>query len=314
MNNYRDRRAGLILFGALEILIGIGIACFLAFSLVAMRMAPEAAQQPAGTLFLSTAMYGGLAATWIVLGAGSLAARRWARALSLIMAWFWLISGFLGLVFFLALMPTILEIVASAGAPRGRVPVLIMLPVTAILTVFYVLLPGTLILFYRSPHVKATCEARDSVTRWTDRCPLPVLALSLLLVFTALSVFWLPAFTMVMPVFGSLLRGPAALLVTLVLAAISLYLALGTYRLKKGAWVGALALFSLMALSGLLTLWSIDLMDLYVAMEIPEEQLETMGQLEIFEGRNLLLVAVAPTLFWLGFVYWTGRYFPEERA
>ena len=41
----------------------------------------------------------------------------------------------------------------------------------------FVLLPIAWVLFYRSRHVQATCEARDPVARWTDACPLPVLAL-----------------------------------------------------------------------------------------------------------------------------------------
>jgi len=47
----------------------------------------------------------------------------------------------------------------------------------------FIVLPGGLILVYQSRHTKATCEARDPVPRWTDACPLPVLALSLMLGF-----------------------------------------------------------------------------------------------------------------------------------
>ena len=37
--------------------------------------------------------------------------------------------------------------------------------------VIYIVIPGVAVLFYRSPHVKHTCEVRDPVERWTDRCP-----------------------------------------------------------------------------------------------------------------------------------------------
>ena len=48
---------------------------------------------------------------------------------------------------------------------------------------FFIALPAVWIFFYKSRHVKATCEARDPVTRWTDACPLPVLGLCLWLWF-----------------------------------------------------------------------------------------------------------------------------------
>jgi hypothetical protein len=43
--------------------------------------------------------------------------------------------------------------------------------------VICVIMPIIWIRFYQSPHVTATCEARDTTPRWTDACPLPVLAL-----------------------------------------------------------------------------------------------------------------------------------------
>ena len=78
--------------------------------------------------------------------------------------------------------------------------------------VIYVIIPGALVLFYRSPHVKATCEARDPVVRWTDACPLPVLAVSLML---GLGAAWMPVMIVasrsVVPCFGCYLSGaPAA--------------------------------------------------------------------------------------------------------
>ncbi len=46
--------------------------------------------------------------------------------------------------------------------------------------VIYVIIPGALVLFYGSKHAKETCERRDPKVRWTDKCPLPVLAVSLM--------------------------------------------------------------------------------------------------------------------------------------
>ena len=56
------------------------------------------------------------------------------------------------------------------------------------LGVFFVILPAVWIFFYKSRQVKATCEARDPVARWTDACPLPVLALCLWFLFFRLGL------------------------------------------------------------------------------------------------------------------------------
>jgi len=41
----------------------------------------------------------------------------------------------------------------------------------------YVLLPGAFLLFYRSPSVAETCQARDPSPQWTDGCPPRLLTL-----------------------------------------------------------------------------------------------------------------------------------------
>ena len=44
---------------------------------------------------------------------------------------------------------------------------------------FFVVIPGALVLFYSNKHVKATVERRDPHVRWTDKCPMPVLVMSI---------------------------------------------------------------------------------------------------------------------------------------
>src|SRR5438034_406184 len=75
--------------------------------------------------------------------------------------------------------------------------------------VIYVILPGAWVLFYRSRHVKATCESYDPMVRWTDHCPLPVLAVSLWLTFSALMMLVMAVvYKGILPMFGSFVAGP----------------------------------------------------------------------------------------------------------
>jgi len=73
--------------------------------------------------------------------------------------------------------------------------------------IFFVIVPAIWIFFYGSRHVKATCEARDPVIRWTDACPLPVLGLCLWYCFRANDAGHAIAGHGVMPFFGMFLTG-----------------------------------------------------------------------------------------------------------
>lgn len=96
--------------------------------------------------------------------------------------------------------------------PPGAMVVVMVIQIV-FLSAFFILLPGGLVLFYRSRHVRETCETRDPVRRWTDGCPLPVLAVTCLLWWGALMMFVMPLTGLgMLPFFGMLLTGlPGAL-------------------------------------------------------------------------------------------------------
>jgi len=65
---------------------------------------------------------------------------------------------------------------ANQGMPDGMTGIMVSAPI--VITAFlFIALPSALVLFYRSRHVKVTCELRDPVRRWIDICPLPSAAL-----------------------------------------------------------------------------------------------------------------------------------------
>ncbi len=55
-----------------------------------------------------------------------------------------------------------------------------------------VILPLLFVLFYRSRHVKATCESYHPAPDWSEACPLPLLALSLMFFVGAVTLMVLP--------------------------------------------------------------------------------------------------------------------------
>ena len=103
------------------------------------------------------------------------------------------------------------------------------------LAVVFVVVPLAFLLFFRRRDVEETCRRGDPVERWTDRCPLPVLAVSLLFAFGATYALLLAITTPMMPFFGRYLTGLPASTALVILAMVDRYLALAVYRLRLAA-------------------------------------------------------------------------------
>jgi hypothetical protein len=230
---------------------------------------------------VAASLFYALLAVWFIwLGIGSILARRWARAVILVSSWLWLAGGLAGTLCWLLLSPGMYEQIGmQQGMPRTVLT--IMQVVTGLfLALIYVVVPGVLILFYRSRHVRATCEALDPKPRWTDRCPLPVLALVLMYGLAAVCTLMVICYRSVMPFFGTLLSGTAGTAALIACSGFFLFLARGLYRRRMAAWWAALAATATMAVSVALTLTRISLVDWYDAMGFSEQQLEVLEAME----------------------------------
>ena len=310
---YKDRSPGLMVFGILTILLG-GMAGLLtlvtlAGQLVAART-PEAAI-PFSTVLSVVSIYGILAVALVWLGIGSIMARRWARALLLIFSWSWLILGVFALTGMALFMPKILANASANGtaghstAPQPPMAV-IMIFVLLIFGVLFVILPAVWTFFYSSRHVRATCEARDPVTRWTDACPLPVLGLCLWLLFSVPMMLLMPlSGHAVMPFFGRFLTGLPGALFCLAIAAFWTYCAWRLYKLDaRGWWLILIAMCIFMA-SSLVTFAQHDTMDMYRLMGYPEAQIEQIQKTGLLVGNRMswmMSFSVLPFIAYLLFI------------
>jgi len=169
-----------MVFGVVLLLIG-AVCAFLAPS----GFLGAALSQPGYNWKMSigtAALYLTLAASFVWLGIGSILARRWARTLILMLAWAWLITGIVNAALMAFLLPGMTKWMMLGGEFGSEVERIypIVLAVMLTLTVaLLVVLPGVLILFYRSKHVLATVEVRDPRLSWTERRPRPVVVLSI---------------------------------------------------------------------------------------------------------------------------------------
>ncbi len=302
-----------MVFGILEILLGGLAALMIPLMIVGQVTAARVTQDPLSLrqIIPGAVFYGTVATVLIWLGIGSCKTRRWAWSLSLIVAWSWLAVGVLSTAAMAFFLPSIL----NASQPRGQglpesARLVVMIVSILFMGFFLVAVPGVLVLFYRSRHVRATCESSDPSPCWTDACPLPVLGLSLWLGFGAVTMLTLPLSTHgVLPVFGRLLSGVVGSLCCVGLAALWGYSAWAVYRLRAVGWWIVLTSLCVMAASTWVTFTQIDLLEMYRVMGYPERQIEMMKQFTFIQGHGMAYSSVAGAIPMLGFLLFVRRYF-----
>jgi len=257
-------------------------------------------------------IYGGLAVALIWLGIGSVMARRWARALLLIFSWSWLLMGAVASVFLVIFLPKML---ANIPNPPGQPPmppeakVVMMVTLVIFFGGFFVLLPAVWTFFYNSRHVKATCDARDPVTRWTDACPLPVLGLSLWLAFSAPMLLIAPIVGRgVTPFFGMFLSGVPGGILCLVMACVWAYAAWALYRLKPQGWWVILIAMIVMMTSTILTFSTQNPLEMYRLMGYPQEQIDQIEKTGPLAGNGLIWIGLSWMLPFFGYLWFVRRF------
>ena len=309
---YKNRSTGLTVFGILTILLGCVCALFVPLMIFSQVMASRATGAPPNfsVILPSLSIYGVLAVALVWLGIGSIKARRWARALLLIFSWSWLITGIVMTVGMTYWLSRILLVDSTGTRTAIRMMLFSMLVMS---TVALVILPSIWTFFYASRHVKATCEARDPVFRWTDACPLPVLACSLWLIFCAPMMLITPLTGhAVIPFFGTFLTGMPGALLYLVGAAVLIYGAWAMYKLNRLGWWLIFAALCAFFISNILTYARHDVTELYRLMNYPEAQITMIQKSGFFTGNRMMWFMLFSTLPFMGYLIFIERFFRRK--
>lgn len=318
---YRDRGTGLVIFGVFQIILGLLAA--LMVPLVALgafmsHLAPGGAMRP-GQFVSGVATYGFIAAALLGLGIGSVQMKRWARALTLVTSWYWLIMGALVTVLLTAVLPVTMRSAlaqmkqSAADAPSPEVSTGIMAVLLTLIILFaaffLVLVPIAFVVFYSRKDVAETCRRRDPVERWTDRTPLPVLGASIVLFTGALYLLLTGMTTPLFPFFGRYLTGIAGSVCLFLMAALDVYLAIALFRLQSSGWWIAAFAMPIRLLSVVLTYARADMMQAYSKMGMSDAQLEALNSSPIFRGHVLLWWSLISMVLFFGYLLWLKRYF-----
>lgn len=318
-SDFKDRKTALVVFGILQIILGGLCALLVPFMIIGMLASAflddtSAPQMQTGAM-ISGLLFYVLAAAWFIsMGIGSIKTRRWARALILVSAWLWLICGTVGLIVLFLLMPDMYDRMGESGRMPPAAAASMKAVMTTFMSVIYVIIPGILVLFYGGKNVKATCEFRDPQIRWTDKCPLPVLAASVLFAGWAVSMLFSAGSNWTVPFFGAILTGIAGAAITLISILLLGYIAWGLYKLSIKAWWCAVLLIILWAASAIITFSQVSMLDFYEKMNFPQEQLDFMKQIDITESPALALFIGLWVVALLAYMFYIKKYFPHHYA
>jgi hypothetical protein len=294
------------------------LGALLAAEMVALLLLGPMAQPPQGpatnfaALVPATIFYCLLAVAFLWVGIGLVRARRWAWTLTVVWSWTWLMIGLVSFVMALCWMG---QATWAAIAQQVKMPPELMnttrIITSAILACIYVLLPGVFLVLCHHESVRATCRRRDPKVLWTDRCPMPVLALSLVLAASVVSMSSLGAFRWAMPLFGVLVSGVAGAAWALLIALVLAYLAWGIYRLRWTAWWGTLLIGIAGTVNLVVTYLRTDLMEMYEKTGMPIDQIELIRKTGIVEmmSRWGPWMGFVSGVGWVGYLLFIRRYF-----
>jgi hypothetical protein len=323
---YRDRGTGLVVFGVFQIILGLLAALMVplaALGAFMSRLNPGGSMRP-GQFISGVTSYACIAAALVTLGIGSVQTKRWGRALTLVISWYWLITGTLVTVMLTAMLPVTMRSALAQvqqNAPAGPSPAISTGMMAVILTLiiifaafFLIAVPIAFIIFYSRKDVADTVRHRDPIQRWTDRTPLPVLGASVVLTIGALYLLLVGVTNPVFPFFGRCLTGIAGAACFLLMAAIDSYLAIALFRLQTSGWWAAALIVPVRLLSMILTYARADMMQAFSKMEMSNEQLRMLNANPMFRGHVLLWWSLLSMVLLFGYLLWLKRYFkgPES--
>jgi hypothetical protein len=201
----------------------------------------------------------------------------------------------------------------QASAPPGTPPlpaaayIAIAIFTTAISLLIYIVLPVLLVWFYRSQDVRRTLEYYDPAARWTDRCPIPVLGMSMWSLLGCAGCMMSGVYLMV-PVFGTILTGVGAVVALLAVAATFAISAVLIFRLRiVGCWMNV-ALTALLWASAVITFVRVDVTEFASAIGFPPERAELLRASPMVNPIVFAITGLVMLGFLIGYTIYLRRY------
>jgi glucan phosphoethanolaminetransferase (alkaline phosphatase superfamily) len=150
-NSEKPGKIGFYFFGLGEIFIGLLFTLLSLVMFAIPKLAPPNPQGPVPNIWPIALMELTFSSFIIALGVGTIMAKRWARKIMLILSWYGLCAGLFALLFFIFFMGSFWDN-AFNSAPNLTPAAIsgLKIGMLVMIGVFYVLLPGIFVLFYKS--------------------------------------------------------------------------------------------------------------------------------------------------------------------
>ncbi|HEY5621872.1 MAG TPA: hypothetical protein VIR77_04650, partial [Pontiella sp.] len=248
----KDWSKGLFVAGLLEMALGI-----LAFSSAMLLMLVVSKtgygvlrpMQVGQLMFLLLFLTG----WWILMGFGSLKARRWARVLVLAGSWVAIFFGSLFMALILYVLPELHGLLMDSGWLSPTAAMNAVYLAVLLMLLLQLVIPLTSIAFYSLEGVESTCCRRNPEPCWSDRIPLPLLTMGFISSLGCCSIITSASFGYAVFFFGRVISGGAGLFIVLLISAACGYIGWGAFMQKMQAWWGAYALILTISCSLMLT-------------------------------------------------------------
>ena len=308
----KDRTVGLIVFGTVDILFGIFCFTLAMVLLVVVSSVGLGGMKPAH-FRMAMGFLCFLTGWFCVMGMGSIRARRWARALLLVGAWMAVFFGTLALALALYVLPEMYNLMADSEFLTPGAALGVLYFAIFVLVLLQVVFPIIGIAFYGAGSVRATCERRNPAPDWTDRIPLPLLAMGFVSITGCLSIVTASTTNYIVFFFGHVISGAAGFAVVALVSLACGYVGWGAFTRRMHAWWGAYLLVLLVSSSMMLTFSEMDMATMYAHMGYSAEQIENLQQFYPFSSAMLIYMSCAWGIMACIYLLWTrDRFRPEK--
>ena len=245
-----------------------------------------------------------IAAVCLPLAIGHIRLRRWGLTLAQLYAWFWLGAGILLVVNSVLLIPSAFGLDLEREIIINRV---ILVGVSSLIVL--VILPLLALWFYKSDKVRSVFETHDPNLYWTERYPLPLLAVLILLLISIIAIHVAMFFQAIFPLFGRILLGRQSVYILAFCILVFIILVYGIARLKIWAWWGSLVYVSLLTISSVMTFSRYRFYDIVQMMNLPAYELEFIDKMLLIHDYRLVGLITIPLLVALVLIIYSKRYF-----
>jgi hypothetical protein len=286
----KDWSRGLFVAGLLEMALGI-----LAFSSAMLLMVIVSKTgygilkpiQVGQCMFLLLFLTG----WWIVMGFGSLKARRWAGVLILAGSWVAIFFGSLFMALILYVLPEVHSLMMDSGLWSPSAALNAVYLTVLLLLLLQLVIPLISIAFYSLKGVESTCCRRNPDPCWTDRIPLPLLVMGFIAALGCCSVFTAASFDYVVFFFGRVVSGWAGLIIVLLISAACGYVGWGAFMQKMQAWWSAYAVILTISCSLMLTFAEVEMDVLYAHMGCTPDQIVQLSRYRVLNPAMLSAIS-----------------------